>query len=194
MFFFKLPVRSSVSFGREHGHGVEGRIWRQSVGPPLESGVPSRSPGLQMTGGVAAWSASRPAPVTFGACALNFKDHSGQLVPQPEKLELFEPEEFWSLGLGSGGSGVSEHDDPRGERDDGRLRGPRGRRGPKRAPSLVTFSESVRFGLCNPVRLPRTREHSSPPGWRAGCSVSSVVHRRNLTIGGLGPAPWRRAS
>ena len=74
MFFFKLPVRSSVSFGREHGHGVEGRIWRQSVGPPLESGVPSRSPGLQMTGGVAAWSASRPAPVTFGACALNFKD------------------------------------------------------------------------------------------------------------------------
>lgn len=193
MFFFKLPVRSSVSFGREHGHGVEGRIWRQSVGPPLESGVPSRSPGLQMTGGVAAWSASRPAPVTFGACALNFKDHSGQLVPQPEKLELFEPEEFWSLGLGTG-SGASEHDDPRGERDDGRQRGPRGRRGPKRAPSLVTFSESVRFGLCNPVRLPRTREHSSPPGWLAGCSVSSVVHRRNLTIGGLGPAPWRRAS
>ena len=75
MFFFKLPVRSSVSFGREHGHGVEGRIWRQSVGPPLESGVPSRSPGLRMTGvSRRGRPRSRPAPVTFGACALNFKD------------------------------------------------------------------------------------------------------------------------
>ena len=55
--------------------GVEGRRWRRSVGPPLESGVPSRSPGLRMTGvSRRGRPRSRPAPVTFGACALNFKD------------------------------------------------------------------------------------------------------------------------
>ena len=159
----------------------------------LESGVPSRSPGLQMTGcrGV----------VGLEACSchlwrlrLEFQRSFRATGSPAGKIRTFRARRILVSRAGSGGSGVSEHDDPRGERDDGRQRGPRGRRGPKRAPSLVTFSESVRFGLCNPVRLPRTREHSSPPGWRAGCSVSSVVHRRNLTIGGLGPAPWRRAS
>ena len=64
----------SVSFGREHGHGVEGRIWRRSVGPPLESGVPSRSPGLQMTG---VSRRGRPRGLLLSPLApasLNFKD------------------------------------------------------------------------------------------------------------------------
>ena len=73
MFFFKLPVRSVCLFRSGARPRGEGRRWRRSVGPPLESGVPSRSPGLRMTGGVAAWSASRPSPVTFGACQLEFQ-------------------------------------------------------------------------------------------------------------------------
>ena len=184
----------SVSFGREHGHGVEGRRWRRSVGPPLESGVPSRSPGLQMTG---VSRRGRPRGLLLSPLApasLNFKDSFRATGSPAGKMRTFRARRILVSRAWHRGSWVSEHDDPRGERDDGRQRGPRGRRGPKRAPSLVTFSESLRIGLCNPVRLPRTREHSSPPGWRAVCSVSSVVHRRNLTIGGLGPTPWRRAS
>ena len=75
MFFFKLPVRSVCLFRSGARPRGEGRRWRRSVGPPLESGVPSRSPGLRMTGvSRRGRPRSRPAPVTFGACALNFKD------------------------------------------------------------------------------------------------------------------------
>ena len=175
-FFFLFRLNFKLLSVGSTATGLRGEYGGGRLDLLSRSGVPSRSPGLQMTG-VSRRNRPRGLLLSPLAPALEFQRsfRATGSSPLPGKIRTFRARSFcrrilvsraWHRGSGS------EHDDPRGERDDGRQRGPRGRRGPKRAPSLVTFSETLRiFGLCNPVRLPRTQ--SSPPGWLAGCCLLS---------------------
>ena len=135
---------------------------------------PSRSPGLRIRGrrgvvGLEAFSLLSPL-----APALEFQRFRATAL-LPGKMRTFRPGARILVSRAWHPRSLAPRQ--RRERDDGRLRGPRGRRGPKRAPSLVTeFSESVRFGLCLCVedkRLNQPCEQSSPSGWLAGCRLLS---------------------